>query len=78
MTITDGGGLRTLKCACGAPATVAVVVLRVDQRRRFGFCAVHANELAGRPDIVSALTGQAEIVTSFTERRLRQLNASPP
>lgn len=78
MTLAPNTGGRTLACACGLPATVAIVVIEPKGNRRFGWCQTHIVEVVNRPDIVQSLVGHAEIVTSFTERRLRQLAELPP
>jgi hypothetical protein len=75
---TDGRRVRLLRCACGAPATVAIVIVHPVPGKRFGFCAVHYADVLARPDIVTSLVGSAEIVTDFTERRARQLAELPP
>lgn len=71
-------GRRSRTCACGQPATVCIVVIRHDGDTPFGFCAQHLGTLLSHADIVAKLEGRAEIITTFTERRLRQLAEAPP
>lgn len=71
-------GRRSRRCACGQPATVCIVVILRDGDTPFGFCTEHLRTLLAHPDVVAKLEGRAEIITTFTERRARQLTEAPP